>query len=286
MSMEINYKVYVHIAPNGKRYYGITKKEKVEKRWGKNGKGYQGNEHFTRAINKYGWDNFEHIVIARGLTEEEAKWLEIELIREHDTTNPKYGYNITKGGDSNPMDNEESRKKMSESLKGENNPNYGKTLSEDTRKKLSEANKGKVLSEETRRKISESNKGKNNPMYGKTHTEGTRKKISENLKGKTHTEETRKKMSEAKKGENNPNYGKTFSEEHRRKLSESHKGKNSYNAKQVYCVELDKCFDTIIEGAEYVGCNYQNISAVLRGERKTAGGFHWLYAKDRDKLAS
>ena len=49
MSKNNNYKVYVHIAPNGKRYYGITKQE-VEKRWA-NGKGYKGNEHFINAIN-------------------------------------------------------------------------------------------------------------------------------------------------------------------------------------------------------------------------------------------
>ena len=42
------YTVYVHISPNGKRYYGITMQE-VNKRW-LNGKGYRGNKHFTNAI--------------------------------------------------------------------------------------------------------------------------------------------------------------------------------------------------------------------------------------------
>ena len=64
---ENNYKVYIHInTTNGKRYYGITCQE-VEKRW-KNGKGYYKNKYFTKAINKYGWDNFEHIVKDKGLT--------------------------------------------------------------------------------------------------------------------------------------------------------------------------------------------------------------------------
>ena len=90
---------------------------------------------------------------------------------------------------------EESRRKMSEGKKGENNHQYGKTRSEETRKK-----------------ISEGMKGENNHQYGKTHSE-----------------ETRKKMSEAKKGENNPNYGKTASEEHRRKNSEAKKGKKWWN---------------------------------------------------------
>ena len=113
-----NYKVYVHINKvNGKRYYGITKQE-VEKRWA-NGYGYQ-EQYFFNDIVAYGWNNFEHIVIAKGLTEEEAKWLEVELIREHDTTNPKYGYNQSLGG--NHSHSEETRKKMSESHKGKNNP--------------------------------------------------------------------------------------------------------------------------------------------------------------------
>ncbi len=40
-------------------------------------------------------------------------------------------------------------------------------MSEETRKKISVANKGKTHSEETRRKISEAKKGENNPNYGK-----------------------------------------------------------------------------------------------------------------------
>ena len=62
---------------------------------------------------------------------------------------------------------EESRKKMSESKKGENNPLFGKHHSEEARKKLSEARKGKPAwtkgkhhSEESRKKMSEAHKGK------------------------------------------------------------------------------------------------------------------------------
>ena len=158
---ENNYKVYIHInKTNGKRYYGITKQE-PKKRW-QNGKKYGNNDHFTNAINYYGWDNFDHIVIARGLTEEEAKWLEIELIREFDTTNRDKGYNITKGGE------------------GTN----GYKHTEETRKNIGKIHKGKTLSEETRKKLSEAMKRKNSPMKGKTHTEETRKNISEAMKGK------------------------------------------------------------------------------------------------------
>ena len=62
---------------------------------------------------------------------------------------------------------EETRKKISESNNGENNPMFGKHHSADTRKKMSEALKGE-----------------NNPMFGKHHSEETCKKISEARKGK------------------------------------------------------------------------------------------------------
>ena len=62
----------------------------------------------------------------------------------------------------------------------------GKHLSEETRKKISSAqkgrsawNKGKKMSEEFCRKNSESHKGEKNSFYGKRHSEETKKKIAE-----------------------------------------------------------------------------------------------------------
>ena len=67
----------------------------------------------------------------------------------------------------------------------------GKHLSEETRKKLSESKKGekcyifgKHLSEETRKKLRESKKGENHPMFGKHLSEETRTKLSEAIKCK------------------------------------------------------------------------------------------------------
>lgn len=158
--MKNNYTVYMHISPSNKRYIGITK-QKVNERW-RNGQGYKRNKHFINAINLYGWDNFEHIVIARGLSEEEAKWLEMELIRELNTTNNDYGYNITKGGDSSCEHSDETKRKISESKKGkyigENNPNYGNHWTDEQK-------------EQQRKRMSEIQpnrwKGEDNPKYGK-----------------------------------------------------------------------------------------------------------------------
>ena len=71
---------------------------------------------------------------------------------------------------------EETRKKMSESRKGENHPMFGKHFSEEHRKNLSAALKGKYLSAETRKKLSEARKGKHRSAE-------TNKKIAEARKG-------------------------------------------------------------------------------------------------------
>lgn len=86
-----DYCVYIHTNKiNGKKYVGQTCQE-PEKRW-KNGKGYHNNIYFTRAIQKYGWDNFEHEIIKCNLTKEEADDIEKLLIKELNTLNPN-GYN-------------------------------------------------------------------------------------------------------------------------------------------------------------------------------------------------
>jgi len=64
-----------------------------------------------------------------------------------------------------------TRRRISEALRGEKHPFYGKHFSAETRKKMSEAKKGKKRSLETRRRMSEVHKGK-------THSLETRRKIS------------------------------------------------------------------------------------------------------------
>ena len=71
----------------------------MKDRYGKDGYQYHQCTHFWRAIQKYGWDNFEHIVLIENISKEMANIIESELIKKYDTTNSKYGYNITLGGD-------------------------------------------------------------------------------------------------------------------------------------------------------------------------------------------
>lgn len=89
--------VYIHITPNNKYYIGITS-QNPHARWGLNGNGYK-TQLFYRAIQKYGWENIEHIVLAQNLTKTEAKEFEIYLIQKLKSNESQYGYNITNGGE-------------------------------------------------------------------------------------------------------------------------------------------------------------------------------------------
>lgn len=112
-----DYKVYAHINKiNGKMYIGVTKR-KLNVRWKTNGLGYIGNERFYEDIIRYGWDNFEHEVIASGLNKEEGENFEILLIEKLDTTNPDKGYNLQVGGSCAKL-SEETKKKISKSNTG------------------------------------------------------------------------------------------------------------------------------------------------------------------------
>ena len=83
-------------------YIGLTTKEKPENRWGRDGKGYRGQEKFWNAINEYSWECFEHEILATVEFENKNDldfWLdqlEIHYIAKYDSY--YNGYNNTLGG--------------------------------------------------------------------------------------------------------------------------------------------------------------------------------------------
>lgn len=177
--MNKTYTVYIHRNKiNSKCYVGITC-QTVNERWrngdgylSKNNKGHYYQPKIARAIVKYGWDNFEHIIWAKNLSHEEACHAEKLLIAMWDTINN--GYNITNGGEGT----------AGISRYGEDNPFYGKSHSNDTKQKISKANKG------------------NQYWLGKTHTDETKQKMMG-----PKTEKHKKAMSENHAdvtGKNNP----------------------------------------------------------------------------------
>lgn len=182
------YSVYKHTnTVNNKCYIGITSQQ-PKSRW-LNGYGYSKTQpKFYNAIKKYGWDNFKHEILFENLTLEEANKKEIELIAFYDSC--ENGYNISTGGLGNPGHEvtPEMRQRMSIAHIGQVSWTKGKALSDEHKRNLSLAHKGKNTgnrSMETRNKISNALKGKPKSVEARLHMSEARKGIEPWNKGKT-----------------------------------------------------------------------------------------------------
>ena len=163
-----HYYIYMYKFPNGKRYIGKTQ-------WSMNRrKGHQWNRYKTsaliwKAIQKYGTDNIQTIILYEGvLSNEESSAIERFYIAKYKTNanryrNPQYGYNLTDGGEGlvgwHPT--KERYNQMMKQLEKVKEVRLAMGVSEETRKKMSESHKGLYVgrkhSEETKAKISKAN---------------------------------------------------------------------------------------------------------------------------------
>lgn len=236
-----NYIVYKHTSPNNKVYIGITCKD-PKRRW-QNGNGYSTSVKFYRAIQKYGWENIKHEILFENLTKEQAEQKEIELIAFYNSTDERFGYNISSGGENHFA--------------------------------------GYHHSEETKRKISNAQKGELNHMYGKRWkmSEEGKEKIRQSRLGMVFTEEHKKNISKGKSGKNHQNYGKHLSLETRIKISKSNGGKPicvyDKNTK-----EFIGEFNTRSEACSFLGLSenaHKQIGVVLKHKRKSLYGYIWRY---------
>ena len=174
--MMSNYCVYIHINKiNKKVYIGLTN-QRPQDRW-KNGNGYS-NQVFGRAIEKYGWDNFEHFILFENLSLEEANQQEQFLIQLFDSTNLNKGYNQTTGGTCFSHLSEQAKQKIS------------MAWTEERKNKLTERNKTYFQNNPDKRVaqqalMSHLNKtldrtGSNNSMFGRDRSganAGNKRKI-------------------------------------------------------------------------------------------------------------
>ena len=149
-----NYTYMVTNNINGKVYVGSHswKCEGVDPDY------YGSGTAITRAVKKYGKENFQVEVLYYYETVEECRKDEERILTEYNVRDCPHSYNLKNsamGGDK------------------------GKTFSEEHKQKISQAHKGKTLSDATRKKLSQAMTGENNPMYNKNFSEEHRKKISQ-----------------------------------------------------------------------------------------------------------
>lgn len=126
----VRYKVYMYTFPDGKIYIGVTKHDLNVRM----DNGYSHNANLKAAL-KCGWANVKKTILADGLTQSEAFEEEQRCISKFNATDPKIGYNISRGGRSTfagLKHSEEYKRRMSEMYKG-------RTYSEETMQRMRDA---------------------------------------------------------------------------------------------------------------------------------------------------
>lgn len=260
--IEASYCVYMHINKiNKKKYVGQTC-QKPEYRWN-NGKGYVQCPLFYKAIQKYGWENFEHKILKTHLTADEANQWEKYYISFYDTTNPALGYNLQAGGENHSV-SLETKQKCSENAQriwksSEHKEKISQIMKEkwqepeyQEKQRLARKNRHWSLSDEGRQSISESRKAYI-AQYGSP------------TQGKGHTEITKEKIRQSKLGEKNPMYGKTTSNYQKQMAKEC-------NSVKIQCIETEEIFNSRKEAA--IWCGLKSSSGIIdqiAGRKKSAG---------------
>ena len=245
-----NYKVYVHINKiNNKKYVGITK-QKPQGRWGNNGFRYKKQQKFYRAIQKYGWDNFEHIILYEHLTAEEAGEIEKQLIEKYDSYNN--GYNADLGGNVTNH-SPETLEKMRQSM-------LGKKHTEETKQKISNSK------EKSRVYCIEKNKIYSSITEASKDTDTDASSIIKCCKGKMLTA---------------GGYTWRYADEEKyNKYIINTINRKDKSKKPVICLTTGKYYDTVTEAAKDTNSDPSNIIKVCKGKYKTTNNLRWSYVNE------
>lgn len=170
----------------------------------------------TKAIEKYGEQNFKKEILYISQSEEENREKEKYFIKIFNAVESDDYYNIAEGGQGGYVTQgyegqrrKEINKKISLALAKEKHPMFGKHHQEETKQLLRQASLD-YWTEEKRQERSRKYSGEGNPMYGKKQTkESIENRIKHTDFAAYRTEKYRQKMSKATSGERNGNYGNT-----------------------------------------------------------------------------
>lgn len=144
--------VYLHINKiNGKVYVGITHHVNPNKRWGYSGQKYTHCRKFLNAIKKYGWNNFNHIILCRS-SKEKAIIFEKTLIAHYKRLG--ISYNLADGGEGAESISKET-KALLHKIKSANPPMLGKHHTPEAKALIAEAGRHRVMKDITRKKLQE-----------------------------------------------------------------------------------------------------------------------------------
>lgn len=254
---------------NGKRYIGQSINIKRRMNEHKNCKSFA--PLICKAIAKYGWDSFDKTVL-EFCPVEELDEKEIYYIAKL-----KPEYNLTEGGDSpkgykhSPETKELLKQLAKKQWEDENQQKLFK-------KPIICIDTGEIFDsvKSAAAKVGVSRSGISMILNGRGKTAGGYRWAYLKPEEDKVSEETSKNMGKA-------NRGRKQSAETIEKRVAHWKGKKRENinwCKSVFCVETGRIFASVKIAAESVGITPCFLSKVLHGKKKTAGGYHWKFAKE------
>ena len=275
--------VYMHTSPEGKSYIGQTKRPK--NRWGKGDWGYKNCVKFQEAIDKFGWENFTHKILERGIkTSEEAFEREKFWINYYDTFHN--GYNSNEGGRVGPLEQKAILQIEPDTLRI---VARFESLSEAVKTTGISA---PCISQCCSRIIQTA--GKFCWCYEQDYSEKWTMPLSSVRRGRRifciETKEIFHSPQEAAKkigvtpgrisrvcGENRRFRGHPVHGFHFCYLGEegAFTVPENKNLRRVRCLETGQEYTSIKEAAEETNINYTSLKECVNGKKRTAGGFHW-----------
>jgi group I intron endonuclease len=206
--------------------------------------------YFHRALRKYGEENFIFGILGEfGDDEDLAKIYEIEAIAAY-----KPEYNLSYGGEGGTM-HKLTRKKIAEA-------NSRRIITDEIRKNIGNAQRGKKRSVETRAKMRAAH-------IGRTHTAETIQKMRE-VCGHPVTDEARKKMSAMRKGRVSPAKGKKWSAEARLKVSLARKGRAAHNKGVKHTEEHKQKISNALQSKPHIRTAKRTAAAVANAVKARA----------------
>ena len=260
-----NYQLYVHVnKANGKMYFGITA-QPVSRRWN-NGNGYKHCPLFSRAIKKYGWDGFSHIVLLKNLSKTHACDYERYFISRFDSTNPQKGYNCDCGGMGAGTHSEETKEKLKRA-------NVGKKYSSATKDKHREAiiKRGFTFNELAR---NNSRASRMVPIYQYDINKSFIRKWSSITEAAVSLGVSHQNISRCLSGKSHTCGGFYWSYVDKEIVEPKHNKLSILKVDPITKQVLDS-FESVDEASKSTGISKGNICAAYKGRRHTAGGFIW-----------
>lgn len=276
--------IYKYTSPSNKVYIGQTCQTR-EQRAGRDGRQYRGCTHFYNAIQKYGYNNFKYEVVESGLTATEADEREKYWISYYNSCYKEYGYNISSGGQNKKGEVlPETRKKLSEALKGKNHLTHEQAIELSSKGVEARRKNGFYVSPETRKKMSDTRKklglkpsakcheAADRAKMGKPRSDETKKKISEALKGRVIPQEQRQKISQS-------GMGRQVSEETRRKIGQK---QGHPVAQYSLCGVFINAYYSTGQAAKETGACRSSIINCCNGKRNKTFGYKWRYISNEE----